>query len=189
MHATSGQLTCCVPRSPCPCLWCPVGLSSSRRRRDQLWAVSWETEFRSNAKDTNMSQSFSGWGGGKGKAKLEEYCAQIFKELLRNRLRLTCGWPYVLSMATIVQILNRWACSETIEVRGSLFWPIAVSDRSCDKQRRMRLNRGGQPDAKAPVKGPQVQCIGIKELKIPPLYFQVFNTPYYAGTWSTAVHV
>jgi hypothetical protein len=39
----------------------------------------------------NVSKFFREGGGGKGRAKLEEYCAQNFKEILRNRLRLTCG--------------------------------------------------------------------------------------------------
>ncbi len=39
-------------------------------------------------------------------------CGQIFKEILRNRLSLTWGWPEVLSMATIVQIFDSWFCPE-----------------------------------------------------------------------------
>jgi hypothetical protein len=34
---------------------------------------------------------------------------------------------------------------------------------------RMRLNRGGQPEAKAQVEGPQVKNICINGLKTPPL--------------------
>jgi hypothetical protein len=38
----------------------------------------------------------------------KEGCDQMFKEILHNRLRLTWGLPKVLSMAPVVQILNRW---------------------------------------------------------------------------------
>ena len=34
---------------------------------------------------------------------------EIFQEILRNILSLTCGLPKVLSMAPIVPILQRWA--------------------------------------------------------------------------------
>ncbi len=37
----------------------------------------------------------------------------------------------------------------------------------------MRLNRGGQPDARAQVEGPQVKYIFIKGLKIPPQGYMV----------------
>ncbi len=37
---------------------------------------------------------------------------RMFKEILRNRHRLTWGLPEVLSMGSVVQILNRWACPE-----------------------------------------------------------------------------
>ncbi len=34
----------------------------------------------------------------------------ILKEILRNKLSLTSGWPEILSMASVVQILNMtWA--------------------------------------------------------------------------------
>jgi hypothetical protein len=41
---------------------------------------------------------------------------RMFKEILRNRLRLTWGLPEVLSMAPIVQILNRWVCPELLSL-------------------------------------------------------------------------
>ncbi len=42
------------------------------------------------------------------KRQKEGCCDQMFKEILRNRLRLTWGLPEVLSMAPVVQILNSW---------------------------------------------------------------------------------
>jgi hypothetical protein len=38
-----------------------------------------------------------------------------------------------------------------------------------DPKRRMILNRGGQPEARVQIEGPQVKYICIKELKILPL--------------------
>ncbi len=71
-------------------------------------------------------------------------------------------------MATIVQILSMvgltWALLSvpvtTKSQRKLSSWPIAVSDLFCD--------RGGQPEARAHVEGPQVIYICIKRLKIPP---------------------
>jgi hypothetical protein len=53
--------------------------------------------------------------------------------------------------------------------REAFFSPTAVSDLCCETQRRMRLNRGGQPEDRAQVEGPQVICICIKGLKSPHL--------------------
>jgi hypothetical protein len=67
-------------------------------------------------------------------------CGRIFKEILRNRLSLTWGWPEVLSMAPIVLILNRWIWPElfslpfhvslvkTFEWEAAYFWTIAVTN-------------------------------------------------------------
>ncbi len=43
-------------------------------------------------------------------------CGRFFKEILPNRLSLTWDWPRVLSMAPIVQILNRRVRSELLSL-------------------------------------------------------------------------
>ncbi len=48
-------------------------------------------------------------------------------------------------------------------------WQRAASHLCRYTQRRMRLNRGGQPEARAQVKGPQVKYICMRGVKIPPL--------------------
>ena len=73
-----------------------------------------------------------------------------------KRLSLTLGWPEVLSMAPIVQILNKCVWPElfslsllrvslafTNEWEEAFFWPIAVSYLCCDIQTRLRQYRGG----------------------------------------------
>ncbi len=107
-----------------------------------------------------------------------------FKEILRNMLSLTWGWPEVLSMAPIVQILNRWFWPElfslslyylrvslvkTNEWEGSFLFTNSDHDLCCETQRRMRLNRGGQPEDRTQVEGSKVICICIKGLKSPHL--------------------
>jgi hypothetical protein len=71
-------------------------------------------------------------------------------------LSLTKGWSEVLSIAPVVQILNRWWVSpeffslsllrislvKTNEWEEAFFWPIAANALCCDTRRRMRLNRG-----------------------------------------------
>ena len=87
-----------------------------------------------------------------------------FQRILRKRLGLTWDWPEVLSMAPIVQLLKIWVWPELFslsllrvslvisnEREEAFFWPIAVSELRCDTQRIMRLNRAGQPGARAQV--------------------------------------
>ncbi len=83
-----------------------------------------------------------------------------FKELLRNKLRLTWGWAEVLSMAHIGQILNRflawpelfslsllWISLVTAnELEEAFLWPIAFSHLCCDTQTRISLHRGARPE-------------------------------------------
>ncbi len=72
-------------------------------------------------------------------------CVGIFKEILRNSLRLTWGWPEVFSMTPFVKILNRWAWPELFsltllrvfldknnEWEEAFFLLIAFSDLCCD---------------------------------------------------------
>jgi hypothetical protein len=81
-------------------------------------------------------------------------------------------------MAPIFHILNRWAWPELFSLSLSrailvktnewdkvFFWPIAVCHLFCNTLRRMKLNRGGQPEARAQVEGPQVKYICKKDYK------------------------
>ncbi len=76
-----------------------------------------------------------------------------FNKLLHKKLRFTWGWAEVLSMAHIIQILDKLKWPDLFslsllfvslvlanEWEGTFFWPIVFSGLCCDTQTRMRLH-------------------------------------------------
>jgi len=147
-------------------------LYSLRRSVLLTWVASMDTNvnvvtkfFKRNSRKASFGEgaNSSGWN---------------FKELLRNQLSLTRGWPEVLSMAPIIQVLDMWAWPElfslsqlciflvmaklmrvsfllTNRIQPSVLWYIT------------KTRIGTRPKGLPQVTGPQVKYTYTKCLKIP----------------------